>query len=769
MRLLTLALATAVAVAFGAPNRPDQVTPQDKTDKGIEEAGVCGRCHVISVVEWAYSGHRPAKTSCTVCHGESQGHVIDERNNIKPERVPHGEAVTGLCSGCHDSGCPKTTRKDACGSCHHYHALVDTSKPAVLRDERLEQLTARAKRYDERMSEGERLVSAGNWKAAGSAFQTALAEKPGDRKAAARLALCSRRLKPGLPGFQVVGKEFDEQTGLPMRVTLAELGTTMVLVTGGEFEMGSERFPGSRPIHTVELAPFYVATHELTQAEWKSIMGSNPSFHQGKDFPDSDRMPVESVSWDDVTRFLTKLNSRIPGASFRLPTEAEWEFAAQQGGEAGEAFDLKVPRPGGKGTPNRFGLFDLSGNVREWCSSFALAYPYNPSDGREGIEGPQLRVLRGGAFLEPEGWYDPSLRHSDRPGRRLPWNGLRLARSVPETPLEVSSVEPNEPRIVVDRAETGFRVRYLDEGPHRVTQRDLHYKYTGRLTARLTGQLYLRLRAETGNAFNSDHDYTSLGLGKESHAFNLKNAFLFWRPTDRVELQAGGIDYEPGAGTQATYADNDGWLEGYRVILKRPGVPASPDKVSLTAGYIGDFSQPNFWSRTDRLRQFNYFQILAQKALGEATSASVETSGLSGVPYFRCGLKHGFSAQGLIDQVTIESIIRTAHDPTFGWSSTASRRIDVHGKRRLSVTYSDIPSSMFARRGIQLLQNGDAMGLGKRLGATLSVLLTSNWDLAVFASRRLDATPSVRNRLQIAVRYQLGSLFNGWLRAGQNR
>jgi len=431
LRLLILACAAA---ALGTSTAAAGATlgVQDQTDKGIEEAGVCSRCHVISVVEWAYSGHRKAETRCVSCHGESKGHVIDERNNVKPERFPRGDAVVNLCATCHDSGCPETNRREACSTCHHYHALVDVRKPVAIRDERLEQLTLRWQRYDERMREGERLVAGRAWGAARAAFRAALDSKPGDPMAAARLKMCTRRLNPGLAGFEVVGKDPDEPTGLPKRVRVQELGTEMVLVPGGEIDIGSEQFPESTPIHTVHLAPFYVATREMTQAEWQSIMGANPSYHQGSDYRKSAQMPVESVSWEDIAVFLSKLNSLVAGSGFRLPSEVEWELAAVQGGEGGEVFNLEAPRPCGQGTPNKLGLFDLQGNVREWCSSSAVSYPYDQTDGRESSGGVALRILRGGAFMEPEGWYGPALRHSDRPGRRLPWNGFRLARSVPD-------------------------------------------------------------------------------------------------------------------------------------------------------------------------------------------------------------------------------------------------------------------------------------------------------------------------------------------------
>jgi len=407
---------------------------QTLEDQQFKEAGVCARCHVISVVEWGMSGHRKAGITCATCHGASPGHVKDERNNIKPERIPHGAAVAGLCADCHKKGCPKTQQAVSCQDCHHSHALVNPKKPAVAKDPHFEEITARWGRYANLVQQGEELVKGENWRAAYAAYRQALEQRPGDRGATERMKMCQRRMNPSFPGFEIVGKEFDPQTGLPRQVRVAGWGIPMVLVPGGEFEMGSERFTSAKPVHTVRVEPFYLGQYELTQAEWKSVMGSNPSAHQGPKYPESDRMPVEQVSWEDCQSLLRKLNEGVPGADFRLPTEAEWEYAARAGGGTGEGAQWSAPRPVGKGQPNRLGLFDLLGNVWEWSSSLYRPYPYVASDGREEVDAPGLRVLRGGGYVEWAAWLDPGARHSERPNRRLGSNGMRLARSIPGEP-----------------------------------------------------------------------------------------------------------------------------------------------------------------------------------------------------------------------------------------------------------------------------------------------------------------------------------------------
>jgi len=412
---------------------PAAINTQFSEDAKFKQAGVCARCHVISVVEWGISGHQKVRTDCVACHGASEGHVIDERNNVKPEKIPHTEAIAGLCANCHGAGCPKAKRKDNCQSCHHVHALIDPNTPAVAKDVRYEELSARWGRYDGFMKRGEQLVQAAEWRKAREAFLAALEEKPGDPEAAARSKMCERREKGVPAGFELLGNEYDPKTGLPVRVKVAALGIPMVLVPGGSFDMGSDEFLLATPVNTVAVAPFYLAQYEMTQAEWTSLMGSNPSAHHGAKFPGASRMPVEQVSWQDCRNMLAKVNQMIRGGGFRLPTEAEWEMAARSGGAAPAAgAEANAPTAVGQSVPNKLGIFDMQGNVWEWTSSLARPYPYEAGDGREDVDAGGLRVLRGGGFADSAIWFDPGARHTERPTRRLRWNGVRLARSVPE-------------------------------------------------------------------------------------------------------------------------------------------------------------------------------------------------------------------------------------------------------------------------------------------------------------------------------------------------
>ncbi|MFV2070320.1 MAG: hypothetical protein ACC645_25415, partial [Pirellulales bacterium] len=194
------------------------------------QAGVCARCHVFSVLEWGFSGHVEADTDCQACHGPSRGHVLDERNEVKPDRTLDNKArVTGLCRSCHEEGCPTSKELKTCHSCHHAHALIHPAEPPP-EDHRLAAWRDRWAQFQKKMATGDRHVHNAEWQAAQTAYLAALKVFPEETRARARLAMCARRLNPNLPGFDVVGDLFDAQTGLPREVTVVELEIPMLLV-----------------------------------------------------------------------------------------------------------------------------------------------------------------------------------------------------------------------------------------------------------------------------------------------------------------------------------------------------------------------------------------------------------------------------------------------------------------------------------------------------------------------------------------------------------
>ena len=190
---------------------------------------------------------------------------------------------------------------------------------------------------------------------------------------------------------------------------------TMVAVEGGTFTMGATSEQGSdarddeKPAHEVTLSDYYIGQTEVTQALWKAVMGSNPSFFKG------DNLPVGNVSWNDCQVFIQKLN-QLTGKQFRLPTEAEWEYAAR-GGRKSRGYKYAGgnnigsvawydDNSGGRTHPvatkqaNELGIYDMSGNVWEWCSDWYGGYQ---SSSQSDPHGPLLglgRVDRGGGYFD---------------------------------------------------------------------------------------------------------------------------------------------------------------------------------------------------------------------------------------------------------------------------------------------------------------------------------------------------------------------------------
>ncbi|MCB0839229.1 MAG: formylglycine-generating enzyme family protein [Bacteroidetes bacterium] len=222
----------------------------------------------------------------------------------------------------------------------------------------------------------------------------------------------------------------------------------LILVEGGEFEMGgadSEAEEDEKPVHKVSLDSFYLGKFPVTQALWKLVMGKNPSRFKGE------ANPVENVSWKDTQVFLQKLN-QMTGKTYRLPTEAEWEFAAR-GGIHSEGYlyagsdKLKEvgwyeknsnhqTQPVGQKLGNELGLFDMSGNVYEWCQDWYGANYYQHCAGQGVVKNPQgpekgvLRVFRGGFCSDVARHCWGSSRGSYRPNYHYSDVGFRLALSL---------------------------------------------------------------------------------------------------------------------------------------------------------------------------------------------------------------------------------------------------------------------------------------------------------------------------------------------------
>ena len=215
----------------------------------------------------------------------------------------------------------------------------------------------------------------------------------------------------------------------------------MVLIPAGEFMMGLKNNPKEEktktksPQHEVTLTkPFYMGKYEVTQEQWESVMGNNPSSNKGVE------LPVTDVSWEDCQEFIKKLNEGTKGG-FRLPTEAEWEYACRAGTTTAYSFgdeitpkdaNYNIGKPVAVGSykPNAFGLYDMHGNVWEWCEDWHGDYPDGAIIDPKGPATGRHRVMRGGSF----GNVASSARSSYRPislptSNRYLSDGFRLART----------------------------------------------------------------------------------------------------------------------------------------------------------------------------------------------------------------------------------------------------------------------------------------------------------------------------------------------------
>lgn len=218
----------------------------------------------------------------------------------------------------------------------------------------------------------------------------------------------------------------------------------MVFVQGGTFQMGSNEGDDEKPVHSVTVGSFYIGKYEVTQKQWRNIMGSDPPELY---FKGCAQCPVDNVSWNDVQEFIQKLNQRT-GKTYRLPTEAEWEYAARGGkqsrgytysgsNEVGEVAwyteNSGYKRyPVGQKKPNELGLYDMTGNVREWCNDW-YGYDYyqsTPSSNPQGPSNGYFRVGRGGgSYNDKPAYQRVARRFSLSPSFRRLDTGFRLART----------------------------------------------------------------------------------------------------------------------------------------------------------------------------------------------------------------------------------------------------------------------------------------------------------------------------------------------------
>ena len=231
-----------------------------------------------------------------------------------------------------------------------------------------------------------------------------------------------------------------------IELKLLKTQSEMILIPGGTFLMGSSEITHEGPQHEVTVSPFLMGRYPVTQAQYQAIMGNNPARFKG------DYRPVEQVSWNDAMEFCDRLSKKL-GQPYTLPSEAQWEYACRAGtttpfhfgetittdlanyhgdytyGAGPKGIYRKATTDVGSFPPNGFGLYDMHGNVWEWClDHFHDSYNGAPTDGNAWVTGgdSDLRILRGGSWNDDPRYCSCVCRYYYYPDVRYSYDGFRV-------------------------------------------------------------------------------------------------------------------------------------------------------------------------------------------------------------------------------------------------------------------------------------------------------------------------------------------------------
>jgi len=223
-----------------------------------------------------------------------------------------------------------------------------------------------------------------------------------------------------------------------------EMEPRMVMVSGGCYQMGDtfgDGYDNEKPVHEVCVSDFYISKYEVTQGQWKTVMGNNPFQFSSC----GDDCPVEQVSWNDAQEYIRRLNEKTK-KKYRLPTEAEWEYAARSGGKhekysGGNNIESVAwysdnsegrTHPVGQKRPNGLGIYDMSGNVWEWVQDIYNDAAYSAHSRNNPLYNTgiaKFRVIRGGSWNDDSGCARAAYRNIFGPVYRESFVGFRLART----------------------------------------------------------------------------------------------------------------------------------------------------------------------------------------------------------------------------------------------------------------------------------------------------------------------------------------------------
>ncbi len=306
----------------------------------------------------------------------------------------------------------------------------------------------------------------------------------------------------------------------------------------------------------------------------------------------------------------------------------------------------------------------------------------------------------------------------------------------------------------IQAASLAARFRYQESSANVVTARQV--QYSGQVKARLSldggGRLSVTGLLQPGGSFTSSWNTTGIGTGDWVRTWSLKHLYITAAPVHGVEVSAGSLGFVRGESTEITSYDNDGYLAGERLCVKRPA-DVFFDEVSVTSGFLGDLAEPALWDRWNGLtRRRNYVQGLVVKTLSSRLSASADYTRVSGVGTFRTALAARLQGTGVLDRLRVEHYVRGGPASAHGFAVSAEKAI----AERLTagVGFASIDPDFGPT-------NSDRFGRGRRFFQTTSVRLTPEWSCQIYVTHAIDRNPVVPNgtRVDVGLSYNvLGAL-----------
>lgn len=298
-------------------------------------------------------------------------------------------------------------------------------------------------------------------------------------------------------------------------------------------------------------------------------------------------------------------------------------------------------------------------------------------------------------------------------------------------------------------ASLDLRYRLIESSDGMNTSNHLQHRQTVRGAFKLDaqGRYGIRGMAGTGSSFTGSWDDTGVGTGEPDWSFAVRQLYASARPIEGLEVQAGGLGLSRGENTEITSFDNDGFIVGERVSVKRPRELLF-DEISVTAGYLGDLNRPNVFRRFDRMDDHNYTQVLLARKFANRLAASIDWTSLDGIDTWREGIRVEVREARVIDSVRLELYQRVQGMEDTGFAATLEKAVATGVN--VGVGYADIDREYGTL-------NGDRFGPGRRLFLDARVALPAALSLNVFVQRAVnnDFDLPNRTRLDIALSYDV--------------